>query len=137
MAMRDYAYPLNWPRLSKFMRVLAGRCEQCSAPGGQWIRRHKGNPAMWELCSEHDRETWQWSEPVKVVLSVHHIGVQKRDGRPGSPHDKADCRPENLIVLCARCHLLADLELHMTNARRTRSKKARIAAIQQGQQELW
>jgi len=50
---------------------------------------------------------------------------------------KMDVRPENLVALCQRCHLLADLPLHMEHARITRRKKKaeRVAAV--GQKSLF
>ena len=54
--------------------------------------------------------------PVKVILTVHHIGVVKPDGMPGDPHDKMDCRDENLAALCQRCHWIADLPIHIQKA---------------------
>ena len=47
------------------------------------------------------------------VLTVHHID-----------HDPANCVADNLIALCAPCHLRADAHHHARNALRTRSRKA-------------
>lgn len=68
----------------------------------------------------------------KRTMSVHHLGVRKPDGSPGDMHDKMDCRTENLLALCAACHLKRDLPGHILNAARTRRAK-RVAA---GQMEL-
>lgn len=136
MPMRNSSYPPRWSQLSLFLRTLAKGCEQCGAPGGAWIQRHKGNPLVWQLCGELDGETQTWKRPQKVVLSVHHIGMSLADGTPGNPHDKADCRPENLIVLCSRCHLMADLSLHIENARRTRHLRKLREKESSGQMRL-
>lgn len=45
----------------------------------------------------------------KVVLTVAHFN-----------HQPGDNRPENLVVLCQRCHLSLDREQHLENARETR-----------------
>lgn len=37
-------------------------------------------------------------------VSVHHIGAPYADGGTGNPHDKHDCRRENLMALCKQCH---------------------------------
>ena len=42
-------------------------------------------------------------------LTVHHAGIPFADGRPNSSRNKHDLRLENLIVLCAPCHLHIEL----------------------------
>lgn len=66
------------------------------------------------------------------TMSVHHLDAPKDDGCPGDVHDKMDVRAVNLLALCARCHLLRDLPIHVQNAARTRRAR-KVAA---GQQEL-
>lgn len=68
----------------------------------------------------------------KRTMSVHHVGVDRPDGTPGDPHDKLDVRPENLLALCAVCHLRRDLPIHVQHAAETR-RRTRIAA---GQTEM-
>jgi 5-methylcytosine-specific restriction endonuclease McrA len=82
-------------------------------------------------------KTYPTFNPIKVFLTVHHIGIDKPDGTPGSPHDKMDCRDENLVALCQRCHLLADLKGHIENAKRTRQRKAEEARRAAGQLEMF
>lgn len=38
-------------------------------------------------------------------------------------HDPSNCDPDNLVALCAPCHLRADALHHARNARRTRARK--------------
>ena len=106
----DWArYPVNWNDIALAIKEAADwRCRDC----GMQCRR-PGEP-----FDTHRR-----------TMSVHHIGVDRADGTPGDMHDKQDCRTENLIALCARCHLARDLPSHMQNAARTRRAK-RIAAGQ-------
>lgn len=92
---------------------------------------------MWVTARSVSRDDAQWKKPVRIVLTVHHLGAPQPDGSPGNPHDKADCRPENLVCLCQRCHLLADLDIHMQNARRTRERKRRETDAEIGQMQLW
>lgn len=47
------------------------------------------------------------------TLTVHHID-----------HLPSNCAMDNLIALCAPCHLRADAQYHAHNARRTRARKA-------------
>ncbi|MCI0532530.1 MAG: hypothetical protein L0Y74_11405 [candidate division Zixibacteria bacterium] len=51
----------------------------------------------------------------KIVLTVAHLGIPKADGVQGNPHDKLDCRDENLKAMCQRCHLRYDLPEHLQN----------------------
>lgn len=129
--MRREAYPPDWEQISLSIRERAGwKCEKCGAPNGEYIQRLRTDPAQWTLfddllnsvpTSEYDDSAYY--PPVRVILTVHHVGVPYPDGTPGDPHDKLDCRPENLQALCQRCHLLADLPLHIANAHRTRRQR--------------
>lgn len=155
MPFKRENYPADWNAISKRIRVdrAGGKCEQCGAPngkeivrstvdasrymvfdmvnavyttpGGDWIR-------MSEIPEEYDTEKY-----TLVVLTVHHKGVDYPDGTPGNMHDKMDCRGENLIALCQRCHLLADLPSHIANAKATRQRKKREAVEAVGQLELF
>jgi hypothetical protein len=107
-------YPANWKEISLSIRARAnGHCEWCGVEAGK------------------PRDYEQKGRPV--VLTVHHIGVPYPDGRPGNPHDKMDCRPENLVALCPRCHLKADLPSHKA----TRQRKAEERRTAAGQLELF
>src|SRR5689334_20374055 len=112
MPMRRDAYPPDWDAIALALKEAADwRCQDC----GMQCRR-PGEP-----FDTHRR-----------TMSVHHVGAPHADGTPGDPHDKRDCRPENLLALCARCHLLRDLPIHVQHAAETRRAK-RIAG---GQREL-
>jgi 5-methylcytosine-specific restriction endonuclease McrA len=139
--MRREAYPADWESISLAVRERAGwKCELCGAPNKAVICRLKSDPFQWREVSFAECEEWaafgwhsvQWYRPVRVMLTVHHAGVPKPDGSPGDRHDKSDNRPENLQALCQRCHLYADLDIHIANAHRTRRAR-KLAA---GQLEL-
>lgn len=103
-------YPTDWDAISRRVRERASWCcEWCGIANGATTERG-----------------------TRVVLTVHHIGIEREDGSPGDRHDKHDVRDANLVALCNRCHLLADLDIHMANAAATRRRK-RVAA---GQLEL-
>lgn len=141
MPMRRKAYPRDWHAVSLAARERAGwKCEECGVPHRAVIVRVRGT-STWVLADDLDDMNashaaslgFVGDEPVtQVILTVHHKGIDKPDGTPGDRHDKMDCRPENLAALCQRCHLLADLDLHMANAAETRRRK-KIAA---GQAEM-
>ena len=142
MPMNRERYPENWEAISLAIRERAGwKCEICGAPNGVTICRNVHDPSVWrELtfgeCEEWAADGWNsehWHRPIRVILTVHHVGVPYPDGTPGDPHDKMDVRPENLQALCQRCHLYADLPLHIANAHRTR----RARKVEAGQMELW
>lgn len=157
MPMQRERYPANWEEISRRIRFerAGGKCEQCAAPHGGLIVRHSGNPALFvEYREAEDRYYWPdgtrvearlsefpegYDSPkfVKVILTVHHIGIDKADGTAGDPHDKMDCRDENLIALCQRCHLKADGKLHADNARQTRIAKRKAQARKDGQLEMF
>jgi len=97
------AYPPDWKEISRRIRFerAQGKCEWCGAVNYQ-------------------------PHPItgsKVVLTVAHLGVPYPDGRPGSKHNKADNREENLAALCQRCHLNYDREDHLRRAAITRDIK--------------
>lgn len=139
MGMDKSRYPDDWEAISRRIRFerAGGKCEWCGAPDGQHIRRYKANLGMWELSSADASEDQEWLKPVKVILTVHHAGVPKPDGSPGDPHDKMDVREENLAALCQRCHLRADIRIHVSNARETRARKKRENAAKVGQLEMF
>lgn len=111
MTLDRSRYPKDWDKISLRIRERDGwHCKWCNNPGGQ---PHHITGSM-------------------VVLTVHHLGIPKPDNQPGDIHDKMDCRDENLVSLCQRCHLWADREVHRQNAAKTRRRKR----IEAGQLEL-
>lgn len=137
MRRRRDRYPDNWREISLSVKEKAGWvCQQCGVPNRVWITRHRFAPVQWELCEPDWRGNYYWNPARLVILTVHHAGVPYPDGTPGDPCNKMDNRPENLFCLCQRCHLLADLNLHMENARRTRAAKKQSQARRAGQKEL-
>lgn len=110
----DYSrYPRCWAAISRFVRFYRaqGKCEWCGARAGEPHPKTGGI----------------------VVLTVHHIGIDKPDGTPGDRHDKRDCRLSNLAALCQRCHWIADWDIHYARAVEAR----RLRRIEAGQLELW
>jgi hypothetical protein len=153
-------YPTDWDDISRRIRERAhNRCEQCGAPNHAWIIRSNVNPARYIIFDKHlgcftttKHEVIRMSEipcefegkEIKVVLTVHHVGATKPDGTPGDRHDKMDCRDENLLALCQRCHFIADLDIHRQKALIAiqQKKTARLEAAHQavrdaGQLELF
>jgi hypothetical protein len=105
-------YPRDWRSISKAIRFerAKGRCECAGVCGYD----HGGR-----CGAKHGRE-----HPVtdsRVVLTVAHLN-----------HTPEDCRPENLVAMCQRCHLAYDREHH---AKTRRTADARLAE-QHGQMRL-
>lgn len=159
MPMDKSKYPTDWDDISRRIRERAhNRCEQCGAPNHAHIIRSSVDPSKylifdWSVGAlTQDGTRLRISEipeefegkVVKVVLTVHHVGATKPDGTPGDRHDKMDCRDENLLALCQRCHFIADLDIHRQKALIAiqQKKTARIEAAHQavrdaGQLELF
>ncbi len=154
MPMDKTRYPPDWDAISKRIRFerAKGCCEQCGAKNGTRILRHKLDPARFVFLHDTLEDYWidekgkrvpvirvseYQSNSVVVILTVHHIGIPYPDGRQGDPHDKMDVRDENLIALCQRCHLLADLPMHIEKAKETRAKKKRERIADLGQLSLF
>lgn len=106
-------------------------------------------PADWDTIAMAVKETADWrcqdcamqcrrpDEPFDThrrTMSVHHLGVDREDGTPGDMHDKMDCRRENLLALCSKCHLRRDLPSHILHAAETRRR--RQLATGQAEMEL-
>ncbi len=90
-------YPSNWEEISLSIRSAAGwRCQRC----GKQCRR----PG--ESISEFiNRTNYPGDEvrlhPIKWCLTVAHLN-----------HVESDCQPDNLLAMCAPCHLTYDAGHH-------------------------
>jgi hypothetical protein len=125
MRNRDQ-YPKNWRQTSLSVRTAANwRCEQCDRPcrrpGEDWItfaiETLSAFPAWYaesyeEVTDDETGECGIVEKPGRFTLTVSH-----RDRNP-SNGDRA-----NLWALCAPCHLRYDIQQHVTNASKTRSRK--------------
>lgn len=153
MPMDRSKYPDNWEEISSRIRHerAQDRCEECGVPNHAVIVRSDIDAAYYLICDlESGWFKWPSGEGVhelpdeyamnsfvEVVLTVHHIGVPKPDGSPGDPNDKMDSREENLIALCQRCHLLADLPHHLVKRHQTWNQKRHQQRLEAGQGELF
>ena len=138
----DYRdYPADWREIRERILERATRrlpapyddwsapcCERCGAPHEWVIHRPADDPGRWDFEDDvpEERETL-------VILTIAHIGAPHADGTPGDKHNKHDVRPENLLALCQRCHLLEDLDDHVRHAAETRRRRR----IEAGQTELF
>lgn len=147
-------YPKDWDAISLARREQAGqKCEWCGVANGITVCRKRGTKdyvietfdeecvykwpdGRWIKLSELP-DGYDYDRPTRIVLTVHHIGVEYPDGRKGDPHDKMDVRPENLVALCQRCHLIADGPIHVENARKTRLRKKQEKIAAAGQKSLF
>lgn len=153
MPMDRSRYPADWEAISLRIRFerAGGKCEWCGVGNGQLIVRSNADASRYLVINEDDMTHYtpdgapvrlselpeefdgKWT---RVVLTVHHIGVDKPDGTPGDPHDKMDVRDENLAALCQRCHFIADLPIHIEKARLTRAEKKQQRLEATGQMRL-
>ena len=114
----DYSkYPANWSDISYDIRANRAnwRCEKCGAENG------KPHPITGSI----------------VVLTVAHLGIDKPDGTAGNKYDTMDCRYENLMAMCQRCHLDYDRTDHIRSAARTRARNRNQRREQAGQLPLF
>ena len=85
-------YPDDWKTISKDLRENRAKL-RCECVGECGL--HKGR-----RCEERHMQNAKWANG-KVVLTTAHRN-----------HKPEDCRPENLMVLCNRCHLRYDRFFH-------------------------
>lgn len=132
-------YPPEWEAISRDAKVAAGwRCEECGALHGALIFREK-RTARWtdDFAVAYEEYRVRGFYESEVQVQVAHLGIPKPDGTPGDKTDTMDCRPENLRVLCRRCHLAFDLPENIPSRRRTRFRRRRQHAEMHGQLKLW
>lgn len=131
-------YPPAWDELCvELKRAADWKCEECEAQHGTMIYRERGTD-RWTESLEIARATfWRGYYRSETQLQVAHLGIPKPDGTTGDKSDTMDCRPENLRVLCRRCHLAFDLPENIPQRRRTRLRRRRETAIEHGQIMFW
>lgn len=107
-------YPDDWETISHRIRFerAKGKCELCE-------RLHGGL-------------YWNGKRFVKIVLTAAHRGIDQPDGTPGDKNNRMDCRDENLIALCQRCHLAFDDRQHQQTA-----EKKKRDALHDAKQQLF
>lgn len=158
MPMDRKKYPSNWDEISIAIRHRDGwRCKFCGVSNGAIGFRDDGK--FFKVAdsradvetAQHDgwrvsrNGSWRWTayrkisnnaleqfefrDATEIILTVAHLGVDHADGSSGNPHDKHDCREENLAALCQRCHLAYDMSDHIKNAR-SRRRSNQLAAGQ-------
>lgn len=100
---RAHLYPPDWKEISERKRKEAGeKCEWCGLANkaiGYRTRDghfHEIGPDMYDGSQVNS---------VQIVLTVHHL-----DGNPANSYDD-----DNLVALCQKCHLTADMNIHVHN----------------------
>jgi hypothetical protein len=151
MPMDRSLYPADWDDIARAVKERAcWKCEECGVEHQTLIVRSDEDAARF-ISYDPDRDWYRDMDGeligdltcefagkfTRVILTVHHKGVDYPDGSPGSPHDKMDNRLENLAALCQRCHLLADLNSHQQKSRATRIRKQHERRLEAGQGELF
>lgn len=125
-------YPANWKEISLRIRSerAGNKCEQCSAPNGETVMRHKDGSAYTLIDGQtFDAVTGEFlgyirgselpaGHFVKIVLTVAHLD-----------HDPTNCADENLKAWCQKCHLSYDAEIHKANAAETRRSKKAVSDL--------
>jgi hypothetical protein len=89
-------YPKNWPEIRERIRKRANdKCEWCGIPNYAWVNRFTR-----EICT---RDEW---DAIKIICTTAHLN-----------HIPEDCKDENLVFLCQRCHNRYDAP-HRKNTRK-------------------
>lgn len=111
-------YPENWKsKIAPAVIIQANnQCQQCGAPNHAMIQRNR-RKERWRYA-ENYYGNGQWGDAIRVSLSACHI-----DQNP------ENCKRDNLIALCQKCHLRLDQEAHNITAAQT-SRNQLIAAGQ-------
>lgn len=128
-------YPANWHEISRRIRERAGhRCEWCGVPNYAVGHRDEGgllNPAYGSHPYEcAGRGQLPYKEARKIAADLNRAAQKERYivvvltvAHVDDP-DPMNCDEGNLRLLCNRCHLKHDAQLHAANAKATRDRKA-------------
>ena len=108
MPFHSERYPKDWPVISRRIRERSGGCCECVGECGLHADHR---------CEERNHHPAKWAKG-RIVLTVAHRN-----------HDPQDCREDNLMALCQRCHLRYDQPLHLAHSRRTRKAKKAHAEL--------
>ena len=115
-------YPTNWKEVRQHILERAkNMCEKCEIANYSIVtqfdegRLVSQDPfSTFKEARKHLKALKETGSSVAlassvVVLTIAHLN-----------HDPTDCRDENLMAMCQRCHLAYDKDLHQKNAARTR-----------------
>jgi hypothetical protein len=103
-----HLYPDNWEYVSLFVRGKADwKCQACGKRC-----RSSGEPIQAFINRvDADLEAEIRKHPIRYCLTVAHLN-----------HKPMDCRIENLMAMCAPCHLKYDAEYHAEQRKINRYK---------------
>lgn len=138
-AENKHRYPKDWKKIrARILERAGNRCERCNVrqygigyrdetafhyEGGNIYYDDFQYTASYKEAREAAEHINEWcdGEPkrIVIVLTIAHLN-----------HTPEDCRDENLLALCQRCHLRHDAKHHARNAARTRKQRLAI-------RELW
>lgn len=111
-------YPPDWPEIRGRIRARANDyCEWCGVSNGAFGWRdpqgrfHELSMARYSW-SWIDEDRYRRGRTFKIVCTVAHLN-----------HRPEDCRPENLRLLCQRCHNRYDARHRAATRARVRDEK--------------
>lgn len=105
-------YPKNWESISQNIKLNRAKekCEICFLPDKTII--HRGKSGHYRNITEEEinilihwksLKKFNHKQSLKLLsLTQIHLSVAHKN------HIESDCREENLICLCQRCHLMMD-----------------------------
>lgn len=97
-----HLYPENWEEISLAIREKSNwTCQKC----GKFCR--KPGESIWEFIVRAELTDLSVARhPMRWCLTVGHLN-----------HDPSDCSEENLLAMCAPCHLKNDADRHVQTRR--------------------
>ena len=141
-------YPSNWKDIRKDILERANHCcEWCGVKNytygyrnldGEFVSEYTVgeniyDDAWWESQFGDDQEP----KRIRIILTVAHLGIPKFPCDTGDKNDKMDCRYNNLVALCQKCHLNFDKKQHIENRQKTLQAKRDEAIEATGQLKLF
>ena len=119
MPMNRALYPAGWESIAYFIKSLnnwqCAHCgKQCKRPDqtrGEFIEQIRtGRMSECSVVMEY------LEHPTRWVLTVAHLN-----------HRPEDCRPENLLPLCAPCHCRYDAKARAIKRRLKREREGQLS----------
>jgi hypothetical protein len=118
MPINYQEYPPNWKEIrARILERDQNKCKFCDVPNNAFIYRPYKKRKEWRLMPdghEADAMVFDGIKFTKIVLTIAHLD-----------HDKLnhDVKDERLAALCQRCHLLYDLDRHISKRKNNVLKK--------------
>ncbi|MBN8594027.1 MAG: hypothetical protein J0M33_19890 [Anaerolineae bacterium] len=141
MPMNRKLYPPDWETLALKIRLERGNvCQDCGVGNGLVIIRSHVDGSRYIVLDDDDG-SYYYPEGTRIRLSevpdefdMAHVRVVLSVGH--LDHNPANNAPENLRVMCQRCHNRYDAKKRAASRHKTRINNRRKERAEAGQLEL-